>query len=102
MFCLESGFEWYDLYNFICVVASHFVLCLLYFVLLCMSIRTCLVTGKKDSPENLFRFTVVEGSLVFDPDKSERKNSGRGGYVVREKEALGKLIFSEQKNCSFL
>ncbi len=63
------------------------------------SIRTCLVTGKKDSPENFFRFTIQKGFLIFDEKK---KNSGRGGYVSKEKKSLLKLLKLSKKISHFL
>lgn len=69
-----------------------------------MSIRTCLVTSKKEEPKKLLRFTIREGKLVFDdeivfsPDssgvrtgKKTKKNPGRGGYVMNDPEILKKL-----------
>ncbi len=64
-----------------------------------MPLRTCLVTGKKDEAETFFRFTVQDGRLVFD---THQKASGRGGYVVKEVEALDKLSFLNKKIVHFM
>lgn len=52
------------------------------------SLRTCLVTGKKSASADFFRFVIQDGNLLFDTNK---KNPGRGGYVLKTKEALEKL-----------
>lgn len=66
-----------------------------------MSIRTCLVTGKKIDSKTLFRFTVQKGVLVF--DKSfKNKNLGRGGYVEISEKSLEKLNFLGKKVAYFL
>lgn len=66
-----------------------------------MSVRTCLVTGKKENPKNLFRFTVQNGVLIF--DKSFRKkHPGKGGYVIKSEQALEKLKFLSKKVAYFL
>lgn len=64
------------------------------------SLRTCLVTGKKADPSAFFRFTLTpEGRVRFDDLK---KNPGRGGYVIKNKEALQKLPRLSKKISHFL
>ena len=50
--------------------------------------RTCLITKTVAGPETLLRFTVVSGQLVFD---GSVKAPGRGGYVVKDANAIDKL-----------
>ncbi len=50
--------------------------------------RTCLVTKTKAHPSALLRFTVQNCELVFDTNK---KASGRGGYIVKDIKSLEKL-----------
>ena len=65
-----------------------------------MPIRTCLVTKIKAEPRELLRFVVREGELKF--DRSKQKQPGRGGYVVRTPEAIGKLPKLTKKVSHFL
>lgn len=62
--------------------------------------RTCLVTGKKASKEAFFRFTIIEGQLVF--DTPQKVGQSRGGYVIKETKSISKLIHLEKKLTHFL
>ena len=64
-----------------------------------MPIRTCLVTGKKGEPSQFFRFTIIDGELIFDVDA---KNLGRGGYVIKEVQALDRLPHLIKKVVHFM
>lgn len=64
-----------------------------------MPIRTCLVTGQKLEQSCMCRFTIVKGGIVFDEDT---KNSGRGGYVVNEPQAIEKLPKLKKKIAHFM
>ncbi len=66
-----------------------------------MSIRTCLVTGKKGNSKEFYRFTVQKGKLAFDSSQRQ-KNSGRGGYIEKSEKALERLLSLEKKIKHFL
>lgn len=59
-----------------------------------MLFRTCLVTKKKLSKQQLYRFTIQNGELIFDQKKI---NIGRGGYVEKNEKSIKKLIKLSQK-----
>lgn len=54
------------------------------------SLRTCLVTGQKLSPQQLVRFVITDGKLIFD-SACARPQPGRGGYIENTPEAFEKL-----------
>lgn len=61
--------------------------------------RTCLVTKQKGNPSAFLRFTVQTGKLVFDEGV---KAPGRGGYIIKQAEALDKLKKLSGKVAYFL
>lgn len=61
--------------------------------------RTCLVTKQKADPKDLLRFTVIEGQLIFD---GRAKAPGRGGYVIKDANAIEKLPKMAGKIAYFL
>ena len=88
-----------------------------------MPIRTCLVTGQRLDQSKLLRFTIREGEIVFDPNEyfsdnekslgaslEEKMNwsisksieEGRGGYVIKDLKAIGKLFHLKGKIAHFM
>lgn len=53
-----------------------------------MNLRTCLATNKTLPVTELQRFTIQDGVLLFD---RMYKNSGRGGYLIRDVKVLDRL-----------
>lgn len=53
-----------------------------------MPIRTCIVTKQRREQSELLRFVIRDKQLIFD---TNRVLPGRGGYVVYEIGAIGKL-----------
>lgn len=65
-----------------------------------MPMRTCLITGKKAEISAFFRFTQQKGKIIFDPP--DKKNPGRGGYVLKDRDALEKMKKLSRKLSHFL
>jgi len=80
-----------------------------------MPIRTCLVTGQALEQDQLLRFTVQDGAIVFDPNAYFTSNSpeesvmigstvgqGRSGYVIKDQKALKKIPHMKGKINHFM
>ncbi len=53
-----------------------------------MPTRTSLITGKKYEQNELLRFTLQNGEILFD---EKIKNPGRGGYVENTPNLIEKI-----------